>query len=282
MASTQQVIAKETERSLPLVRPLPWRTGIWVTVAALAWIAMGELDRLSSDVPDTLGRVFGFGDLMGLTASADSWLALTDSPIASTIGWWLLCYLILDLILVVCYFRFGRWLSRYWPWPGRWIVYLAAVDVFEDAWAVVVALLLIAGAGAPSLVADLLVILTWSKFGLLALVILASIRQLVRRRKDEDARERDRSLWLGAYAQRFSLLTVLPVAVLSVVPGADILDQLPDVQRQWVESPGAAGSRPRGRRCAAGARRRTVPARAAAQRLRVRQADRPDEATGAA
>ena len=61
MGSTQQVIAKETERSLPLVRPLPWRTGIWVTVAALAWIAMGELDRLSGGVPDTLGRVFGFG-----------------------------------------------------------------------------------------------------------------------------------------------------------------------------------------------------------------------------
>ena len=56
--------------------------------------------------------------------------------------------------------------------------YLAAVDVFEDAWAVVVALLLIAGARAPSLVADLLVIWTWFKFGLLALVILASIRQL--------------------------------------------------------------------------------------------------------
>ncbi len=76
----QQVIAKATERSLPQVPPLPWRTGIWVTVAALAWIAMGELDRLSSQVPDPLGRVLGFADLMGLTASSrQAGLALTTA-----------------------------------------------------------------------------------------------------------------------------------------------------------------------------------------------------------
>ncbi|MGV8845183.1 hypothetical protein [Tessaracoccus sp.] len=37
------------------------------------------------------------------------------------------------------------------------------------------------------------------------------------------------------YKQRFSLVAVLPIAVLALVPGPGIFDQLPDVQRAWLD-----------------------------------------------
>ena len=37
------------------------------------------------------------------------------------------------------------------------------------------------------------------------------------------------------YTHRFSLLVVVPFGILGVAKGSDILDQLPDVQRQWVD-----------------------------------------------
>ncbi len=43
------------------------------------------------------------------------------------------------------------------------------------------------------------------------------------------------------YTHRFSLLVVVPFAALGLAKGTDVLDQLPDVQRQWVDS--GAGSR---------------------------------------
>jgi hypothetical protein len=233
--------SSESPSALPEVPPLPWRTGMWVTLAALAWIAMGELDRLSGQVPDPLGRVQGFGDLMGLAATREGWTALDDSLIATTIGWWLACYVGLDALIILCYLRLGLWLHSRWPWPSRWIVLLAVVDVLEDGLAAIVAGLLLLDNGPPGALATLLVWVTRAKFVLLGLVIASFVQQLFRRRRDPDLRERDRSLWRAVYAQRFSLLTVLPVAVLSVVPGPDILDQLPDVQRRWAESAAATG-----------------------------------------
>ncbi len=46
---------------------------------------------------------------------------------------------------------------------------------------------------------------------------------------------------LALYTHRFSLLVVVPFAALGLAKGTDVLDQLPDVQRQWVDS--GAGSR---------------------------------------
>ncbi len=39
------------------------------------------------------------------------------------------------------------------------------------------------------------------------------------------------------YKQRFSLVAVLPIAALALVPGPGIFDQLPDVQRAWLDVP---------------------------------------------
>ena len=147
IASGPPIIAQPAESTLPPVPALPWRTGIWVTVAALAWIAMGELDRLSGQVPDPLGRVLGFSDLMGLFASSEGWSSLGDSLIPRTIGWWLLAYLGLDVVFIVCYLRLGFWLRRPWPWVGRCIMIMAVVDLFEDLLAARVAGLLLDGEG---------------------------------------------------------------------------------------------------------------------------------------
>ena len=40
--------------------------------------------------------------------------------------------------------------------------------------------------------------------------------------------------WLRAvYTHRFSVIAILPIAVLTVPAGSDLLDQLPDVERRW-------------------------------------------------
>ncbi|TCC32647.1 hypothetical protein E0H75_42665 [Kribbella capetownensis] len=54
-------------------------------------------------------------------------------------------------------------------------------------------------------------------------------------------------LWVLLFIQRFSVLACLPIALLSLVPGSLVFDQIPDIERRWLDTPiglwqaGAAG-----------------------------------------
>ncbi|MEU0092262.1 hypothetical protein [Kribbella sp. NPDC006257] len=68
--------------------------------------------------------------------------------------------------------------------------------------------------------------LKWAAFGVLVLVAVGLLL---------GARARPlRRLFRALYLQRFSLLAFLPIAALAVVPGSNVLDQIPDVQRRWL------------------------------------------------
>ncbi len=77
----------------------------------------------------------------------------------------------------------------------------------------------------------------WVLLGLLLVALLvAFLRHLVPHLR------RLAGIVRATYLQRFSLLAFLPLALLAVVPGTpitDMFDQLPDVQRQWLD--GGAG-----------------------------------------
>lgn len=67
------------------------------------------------------------------------------------------------------------------------------------------------------------------------LVLLLPVGVLAVRTLAKPAVRRVVGSWLrGFYTQRFSILAVLPIALLSIPAGSDLLDQLPDVQRRWV------------------------------------------------
>ncbi len=89
----------------------------------------------------------------------------------------------------------------------------------------------------PDSLIDGSVVVTLVKWGLLAVVIVAGA--LAARRAWEPFWARTRELVVATWEQRFSLLAFLPIAALSVLPlgsvVSDLFDQLPDVQRRWLD-----------------------------------------------
>jgi hypothetical protein len=98
---------------------------------------------------------------------------------------------------------------------------LVIIDIAEDVCA---ALVVFQGADAPWL-GNLSLGKWFAAAALLAALVLGR-RGILDRFAD---------LWIGLRHQRFSLIPVVPLAVLSVLSGHSVLEQLPDAQRGWLE-----------------------------------------------
>ncbi len=234
--------------AVPMRAPFVGLPAPAMALASLAfglWIVLGEVGRLSGDVLDTAGRSWPFATLMGpgrlFSFSASGWRV--ELPPGSYDGWQSLVYVytVADLLFIVTYVllaarllrerggndRFGR---------ARTAVYaVAIVDVTEDLLALYVA----ARRGrqpAPDWVSQLLVFASTLKWALVVGALILVVRVLLTP-VGADLRRSLRRFGRGLYVQRFSVLAILPVAVLSVVPGPGLLDQFPDAERQWVDGP---------------------------------------------
>ena len=203
---------------------LPVRTGLVTTLALVVLVALFEIDRLSGELLDEGGRTWSFTRLMGpavlLDRSSAGWTAQFGEGAGRLYGW-LAQYVLLDLVFVGCY----AWLLRRAGTP-RWVVAaLAATDVVEDA-----AALLVRGplpALAPLAVGASVV--KW-----LAVGAVVGWWVLHLRGSGGEARRRALARAVRAlYLHRFSVIAIVVLAVLSVLPGPELLDQLPDVQRAW-------------------------------------------------
>lgn len=235
-------------------------TAVWATVVVGAWIALAELDALVAQVvrdgrTSSVTALTGPGTL-GTDASAAlaQWqlLAQTLEETAGAPGW-VLSYALVDLVLVVAYVG----------GPAVLLVRRALASSAGRAWFVtsVVALLL---AGAADVVESLLLLALadgadpsarlveasrgkWAGIALAAAAALVGARQAgdhprgAQGASPYDAHDLaappgpvGRAL-RGLYTHRFSLLVVVPFAALGLAKGSDVLDQLPDVQRQWVD-----------------------------------------------
>src|SRR5690606_14747768 len=86
---------------------------------------------------------------------------------------------------------------------------------------------------APAAAAPWLVAASAVKWAFVALFVLVLLRRLLDR-EDGAWRESARRWVRALYTQRFSLVPLVPLVALSVLPGPDMLDQLPDIQRRWV------------------------------------------------
>jgi len=141
-------------------------------------------------------------------------------------------YLVLDFLFIVTYtialYRLVRGRSR--AWYAAFV--LPILDIAENV--------VTAGLGAKRCAGtdcldttwtgllSVLTALKWAAFGVLVLIAVGLLLGV----RAQPLRRVVRAL----YIQRFSLLAFLPIAVLAVVPGSSVLDQLPDVQRRWLDN----------------------------------------------
>jgi len=201
--------------------------GITVSVVVALFVALGEINRLSGQVLDDKARPWSFTALMGPGAlgNIEGWTA-TFPAYATERAEWLVMYVALDVVLIALYgIVVAGWLAGQGAHSLAWVLrVLAIVDVLEDAFA-----LLTTSTGSASLakVTAYVSVLKWLVvFAALAVVVYGVLQPGVRALI---------SVWLrGFYLQRFSILAVIPLAVLTIPAGSDLLDQLPDVQRRWV------------------------------------------------
>ena len=76
---------------------------------------------------------------------------------------------------------------------------------------------------------------SWVKWAGLVLGLLCALLAARQRRRAAAAGSARRDLWSALRTHRYSVFVVLPFAVLGLASGPDVLDQLPDVQRQWLD-----------------------------------------------
>ena len=201
--------------------------GITASLVVALFVALGEVNRLSGQVLDDQARPWSFTALMGPGAfgAVDGWTA-TFPAYAGERATWLLLYVVLDVVLIVIYgLVVAGWLAAHGAGLLAWVLrVLAIVDVLEDGFA----LLTIHTRSVP--LAYVTAVLSSVKW--LAVLVALAVAAYAALQSGPVIRS-----WLrGLYTHRFSVIAILPIAVLTVPAGSDLLDQLPDVERRWFES----------------------------------------------
>lgn len=198
-----------------------------LSLAVALVITLGEIDHLLSQVLDA-GRTWSVNGLTGVTAvlhpaeTLDGWEFFADRAQGANgqVDGWLRMYAVTDVALAGTYAVLGlAWFRRFRSRLGRAGVGLVVVGAAADA----VENLLI-GLGAP---------LGWLLLGLTAIKWLALLPAAVL------------ALWTlratlarlpkAFYTHRYSAAIVLPLALLGLGRGPDLLEQIPDIQRAWAD-----------------------------------------------
>ncbi|MGD9960154.1 hypothetical protein [Nocardioides sp.] len=213
------------------------RPGAYCAALAGLLLAMNELSMLSAGFLDPQGRAWTFHDLVSpwVWDQRAGWNAALTADRLSQWQVMFAIYLTLYLLFVgtlsiALFSSLGK--------VVRWfVVPLAVASLAEIVGVAFLSLVRCARGGCvESVWVDAVAWTTIAKWGLLGLLVLALVvafcvhlwRNL----------RRVGLVLRATFIQRFSLLAFLPVALLSVVPGTpltDMFDQLPDIQRQWLD-----------------------------------------------
>ena len=224
------------------------RPGTYVAALLTLGLALHEVSFLASGFLTDDGKHASFNSLSApfFLRDADRWRdALTTQQL---VPWqhlqWL--YLGLDGAFIAVYtaalLALTTWATRAEKWSSwrRWVrapvLALAAADVLEVSGQLWIGSARCAGetnSCVPSVLVSAVSLVTDVKWVLITVLVGLGMFALVRNLR------RARQLAWAIWIQRFSLLAFLPVAVLAVVPGAQVInnlfDQLPDVQRAWLD-----------------------------------------------
>ena len=208
---------------------LLWRASrpvsIWLLLLVGVAIMLAETDRLIAGTLTTAGHTHSLGDVLGPLAATHTgawadWAAV-DPPTTLIV-----VYAVLGLLFIAAY-TVALWRLVHAAVVARRLLFaLAVIDVTQS-------LLLIVTAFAPGVAPWLAGVVTVKWLTLLCFVIAVARNRQVKGTIVAFAVNISRA----GYAQRLSAVALLPLAVLGLVPAADILDQLPDAERTWLDSP---------------------------------------------
>lgn len=229
------------------VRVLPalaWRTGLVITIVVTVLLLLTEIDRLSGQIPSPLdNRVHPFNELVGPRPSVEAWWAALSGT-TDVLVRLLVAHVLADTLFIVVYAWLGLRLTSRSPAAkhvGRVLLVAAAVDLAENGLIIVLALTDAArpvqgsaptGAWIPLL--SVIVAVTTVKWLLVALTVFLGIRAL--QKEWPSVAEWVRTARFAVRIQRFGVVVLGLMVLLSLVPRDGVFDQLPDVQRAWPES----------------------------------------------
>ncbi len=212
--------------------------GALIAALVALWLALNEISRLSSGFLPEDGSSWSFGDMSGprIFWHLDRW---NDALSPEQLSNWrelLFGYLTLDVLFLVVYaVALLRLTAKSVLRKAQIaaIVSLALVDFVENLGIGWLAFQRFDGDGVFGPLATLVAGVTTLKWLIFLGLAIVGIRAVLKRQYFDRVRRFGRALWI----QRFSLLAFLPIAALAVVPATDVFNQLPDVQRQWLDTP---------------------------------------------
>jgi hypothetical protein len=211
--------------------PVSWLPGALVGLLLAAYLAMAELDRLTADVLDKDGQSWSLTTLMGpsrlFDLSTDGWTATGFTTDGGRLFGWMLTYLLVDVIFIAAYgWLLACWLG--WTLPVKLLV---GLDLAED-----LAVVLYGRPTAHSGLACVPIVFSLLKWVAVIVVLLVLLRRLTDPTDAYSWRSALIRLRRALYVHRFSLVPLIPLAALGLISGPNILDQLPDIQRQWSDT----------------------------------------------
>ncbi len=203
------------------------RLAATVSLGLALFLAMGELSRLTGDLLDGQLRSWPLNDLMGpgrlLNWGAEGWQA-TGFADDTRLELWLRSYLLLDLGFILLYAAVLRRVLGSWRTD---LVVLIVADVVENI------LAFAAGRGDGQAWTAVIPYISFVKWAAALVIVARAVKRLIHPEQGAPLRAGVVRLRRALYLHRFSLLPLLPVAALGLVSGPNLLDQLPDVVRQW-------------------------------------------------
>ncbi len=201
---------------------------IWVLLVAVASIVIIEINALTGEIVGANNFTYQLSQVIGPTAFLETgaWQEWATGQFG--VGGLVRAHVIADLAYIAGY-GVLLWRLAAPSLMGRILVgTLIWVDLIEDG------LLWFAAsdvAGFGGLPAGALVVATEAKWVVVGLLVITML-------VDAPLRQR---IWRGirrgfraAYPHRLPVIVVVAIAVLSLAPGSAVLEQLPDVQRQWI------------------------------------------------
>ena len=226
----------------PLKSDLPRKTLTCLTIGLALLIIMAEISRLSGSILDTVGQAWSFNELAGFGSfsSRAGWRADFTGAIRVR-GIFLAVYVAADLAFILIYWTLIRrlWKRRFDGGTLRnrqaLLLILVAADVIEDVLALGT-IALRSQATALWLLSDVLAVVNLVKSLACVAVAFVVMRDLLTG-GGRTVRRSLKEIYELVRQHRFTVVPLALVAVVSILPGANILDQVPDIARRWTDGP---------------------------------------------
>lgn len=212
------------------------------SVVLLIAVALAELDRLIASVPDAEGQSHSLNLALSPLSllQRTSWSAWANMPWHEQIGQWIILSAVLDAVMVLAYAILLHRLIAVAPRTAQLVPSIAfatiiASEVLEGALQLGAgAAVSIGAAEVAHSIGRIMAFVTLAK--VLGFVVFAvAVLRIPEYRSWIGGRLRrlGRAIWV----HRLAALVILALFVLACIPAADLLDQLPDVERQWADGP---------------------------------------------